>query len=88
MTPDGLEFYNHGLQKKTHDHGIPENPDMPDELKKALAKNKAAQKNFELFPPSAKRMFYRWILSAKTDETKLKRIEKVIKNAEENKKKF
>ncbi|HLC74344.1 MAG TPA: YdeI/OmpD-associated family protein [Candidatus Nanoarchaeia archaeon] len=78
MTARGLRFYKLGLQRPTHDAGIPKNPDMPDELKKTLAKNKTAQQNFEKFPSSAKRMFYRWILHAKLPETRKKRIEKVV----------
>src|SRR3989338_2059579 len=70
-----------GLKRKTHDYGIPRNPDMPDELKKALAKNNKAQHNFENFPPSAKRMFYRWILHAKLPETRTRRIAVVVNNA-------
>jgi uncharacterized protein YdeI (YjbR/CyaY-like superfamily) len=34
MTEHGLHFYRAGLQRPTHDAGIPKNPDMPDELKK------------------------------------------------------
>ena len=59
MTPHGLAFFKAGEKKPTHDQGIPKNPEMPDELRKSLNRNKPAQKNFEKFPPSAKRTFYR-----------------------------
>ena len=88
MTTEGLKFYTLGLKRKTHDYGIPKNPDMPDELKKALAKNKTAQHHFDNFPPSAKRMFYRWILHAKLLETRTRRIAVVVNNAEENKRRM
>lgn len=81
MMPEGLKFFKLGLARPTHDHGIPKNPDMPDDLKKALLKNKTAQKNFESFSPSVKRTYYRWLLSAKLAETKKKRIEKIINNS-------
>jgi uncharacterized protein YdeI (YjbR/CyaY-like superfamily) len=78
MSPQGLHFYELGLAKPTHDHGIPKNPDMPPELKAALAKNKKAREKFEAFPPSRKRMLYRWILRAKLPPTKKKRIDSLL----------
>lgn len=86
MSKEGLQFYKEGLSRPTHDHGIPKNPDMPDELKKELEKNKTAKDNFNSFPPSAKRMFYRWFLSAKTEETKNKRINLIVQRAREKRK--
>mgnify|MGYP001559486346 CR=1 FL=1 len=86
MSPEGLKFYEEGLSRPTHDHGIPKNPDMPLELKRALAKDKIARDNFEKFPPSAKRMFYRWFLSAKTSETRGKRVKLIVQRAREKRK--
>ena len=88
MTKVGLEFYNQGKAKPTHDHGIPKNPDMPGELKRALSKNKKAQKYFEAFPPSSKKMLYRWILSGKLPETRTKRIKRVVENAKKGERTF
>ena len=82
MTPVGLKYYKEGLSRPTHDHGIPKNPDMPPELEKELAKNKIAHDNFMKFPPSAKRTFYRWLLHAKTSETRDKRIKSIVEKAE------
>lgn len=81
MSPHGLTMYKIGLKKKPHDYGIPPNPKMPLELKEALNKNKKAKYNFNSIPPSSRRMFYRWILKAKTPETKNKRIKQIINNA-------
>ncbi len=86
MKPEGLRFYKLGLAKPTHDDGIPKNPDMPPELKKTLSKNKNAQKNFAAFPPSTKRMYYRWLLRAKQPETKKKRVNQIITAALANNK--
>ncbi|MFH1500927.1 MAG: YdeI/OmpD-associated family protein [archaeon] len=86
MTPSGLKFYKEGLKKPTHDLGIPKNPDMPIELKLALKKDKKANKNFEKITPSTKKMLYRWILRAKREETRIKRVRLIIKNAREGKK--
>jgi uncharacterized protein YdeI (YjbR/CyaY-like superfamily) len=81
MTPTGLEYYKAGLSRPTHDHGIPRNPDMPLELKQALSKNKTAQANFEAFPPSTKRMLYRWLLRAKLAPTRAKRVNQIVAQA-------
>ncbi len=84
MSPEGMTYYKLGLQRKTHDHGIPKNPDMPEELETALEKNKIAKNNFEKFPPSAKKMIYRWILHAKLPETRKKRVALAVGNAQKN----
>lgn len=81
MTPVGLKFYKEGLSRPTHDHGIPKNPEMPAELKAALKTDGQARKNFEGFPPSAKKTFYRWILHAKTVGTRKKRAANAVEMA-------
>jgi uncharacterized protein YdeI (YjbR/CyaY-like superfamily) len=80
MKPQGLKFYKLGLAKPVHDDGIPKNPSMPKELQEELAKKKNAKAKavFEEFPPSTKKMLYRWILSGKQQETRAKRIGKII----------
>jgi len=84
MTPSGLKYYKEGLKKPTHDFGIPKNPDMPVELKNALAKNKKARENFAKFTPSVKKMAFRWILNAKRDETRTKRVKLLVERAKNN----
>jgi uncharacterized protein YdeI (YjbR/CyaY-like superfamily) len=80
MRKQGLEFYLQGLRKPTHDFGIPENPEMPEELKKELNKkeNKLLKIKYENVAPSIKKMHYRAILRAKLPETKQKRINEII----------
>lgn len=85
MTPAGLHYYKLGKKRPTHDHGIPKNPDMPEELKKALAKNVAAKRTVESYPPSTKRMLYRWILRGKQAPTREKRVKQVIASATKGK---
>ena len=84
MSEEGMKFYKLGLKKPTHDDNIPKNPDMPTELKKALAKNKKARENFAAFPPSTKKMLYRWLLSGKLKETRDKRIKRIVEGAKNN----
>ena len=78
MSAEGIRFYKMGKAKSTHDHGIPKNPDKPAELKKALAKNTAAQKAFQKYLPSITRALYRWILRGKQEETREKRIKQIV----------
>jgi len=86
MTPAGLKFYEEGLRKPTHDAGIPKNPCMPEELRKALDKNSKARGNFDNFSPSIKKMHYRWILRGKREETRIKRINLIVEAAKAGKK--
>ena len=86
MTPAGMKFYKEGLKKPTHDAGIPKKPSMPTALKTALAKDKKANENFQKFPPSAKRMFYRCVLKGKLKKTREKRIRLIVEKARQGKK--
>jgi uncharacterized protein YdeI (YjbR/CyaY-like superfamily) len=81
MSPQGIDFYKQGTTRPVHDHGIPKNPEMPDELKKALSKNPSAKDTFEKYSPSVKRMLYRWILRAKLPPTRAKRIGGIVERA-------
>jgi len=80
MASSGMHFFKLGKAKPTHDHDVPKNPSMPLELKKALAKSKKLQKAFDTYPPSHKKMWYRWLWSAKRDETKEKRIRAILED--------
>lgn len=80
MFPQGIQRYKEGLNKPTHDHGIPKNPDPPrdflDELNQSI--NKKAKENFEKLSPSVKRTHIRWLYRAKLPETRKKRINSII----------
>ncbi len=51
---------------------------MPAYFQKELNKNKKAKQVFEGFPPSHKREYLEWIIEAKTEETRKKRMETAI----------
>ncbi len=57
---------------------------IPEDLKLLFDKNKMAFKNWEQFPPSSKKGILGWILSAKRQETRQKRIEATVELAEKN----
>lgn len=59
---------------------------VPSDLKKALLKNKKAWTNFQSLSPSARLMYVYWVDTAKTDETRTKRIEKTLRLVEAGKK--
>jgi uncharacterized protein YdeI (YjbR/CyaY-like superfamily) len=65
---------------------IPENLTIPPFIEKALTKNKKANENFNKLAVSYKRLYVRWISSAKLEETRLRRLQEAIDLLEQNKK--
>lgn len=59
---------------------------IPTALRKALSGDKKALENFMDLAPSYKKQFIWWILSAKGEETKAKRIREAIRLVSQNKK--
>lgn len=51
---------------------------LPDVLREALARDDAAAETFDKFPPSAQREYIEWIVEAKTDATREKRLATTI----------
>lgn len=80
MMPAGLEAYNSNRRRDAQP--------MPTELPKALEaqfrKQRAAWANYEKFPPGYRRMTAGWVASAKKDETRAKRLEKLIEYSARN----
>jgi uncharacterized protein YdeI (YjbR/CyaY-like superfamily) len=58
---------------------------MPDYFAKALSKNKKAKDTFENFSPSHKREYLEWIVEAKTEDTRNKRISTALEWLSEGK---
>jgi len=63
-----------------------DNNTFPDDLQKALSKNKKAFENFNAFPSGYRRQFLFWIDSAKKPETRTARIRQTVLMAVANKK--
>ena len=53
-------------------------PELPEQYAKELQKNKAAAKFFESQPPSYRKVAMWWIVSAKQEGTRIKRLQKLI----------
>lgn len=86
MTEHGLaKIPEEVLEGKVQEQVVPEVLPTPPELEKALAGNPKARKNWERFAPSHRKMYIHWILDAKRQETRQRRIKKLITMAEENK---
>ena len=52
--------------------------EIPEDLTKALKKNKKALTTFEAFPPSHKREYVEWIVEAKGADTRKRRLESAV----------
>ncbi|MCD4736390.1 MAG: YdeI/OmpD-associated family protein [Bacteroidales bacterium] len=55
---------------------------MPKDLEKGLKDGNLAWGNFQLFTPSQRRNYIGWVLAAKRNETRKKRIVEVVKRSE------
>lgn len=53
-------------------------PETPADLAAALGKNKPAQAAFDAFPPGCKREYIDWIVEAKREETRAKRLAQAV----------
>lgn len=85
MMPAGLAAIEIAKQSGTWNalDGV-EQEEVPKDLQQALNKNKAALANFMAFPRSSKRIILEWILNAKKEETRTKRITETVQLAEKN----
>jgi bifunctional DNA-binding transcriptional regulator/antitoxin component of YhaV-PrlF toxin-antitoxin module len=52
--------------------------EAPPDLAKALAKNKTAKQAWDEFPPSHRKAYVEWIVEAKKDVTRARRVEKAV----------
>lgn len=52
--------------------------EVPDDLLAALKKNAKARETFDAFPPSAKRDYIAWIVEAKREDTRTKRLAQAV----------
>ena len=87
MTPAGLKTIEEAKQNGRWDKAYSSRKgaaNVPDDLIKALKKNKTASENFKSFPPSVRFMYIHWISEAKRQYTRERRINTVIYRAEKN----
>ena len=58
--------------------------EMPDDLQRALLRNKDALRHYGAFPPSARKQIIGWVLGAKTEVTRERRIAQCVELAAKN----
>jgi uncharacterized protein YdeI (YjbR/CyaY-like superfamily) len=59
-------------------------PEIPEDLIEALRGDEEAWGNWEAFTNSVKLMYTRWVLDAKREETRARRISEVVRRAAQN----
>jgi uncharacterized protein YdeI (YjbR/CyaY-like superfamily) len=89
MQPAGIEAYKKRKVEKSAVYSFEnENKKLPDSFENKFRKNAEAWNFFSSQAPSYQKTKIHWVLSAKQDETKLKRLEKLIEASQENNKLF
>lgn len=83
MRPPGLEAYARRDPKRTGIYAFENRPkELSPAYEKKFRQNKKAWEFFEALPPFFKRTLIFWIMSAKKEETQLRRLEKLIDSSE------
>lgn len=75
---EAMKLNDDGIKLPPKKKAAAKEVDVPEELMKALTKNKKARTVFDAFPPSHRKEYIMWINEAKTEATKTKRIETAI----------
>jgi uncharacterized protein YdeI (YjbR/CyaY-like superfamily) len=79
MTPTGLKAFAARQENRSGIYSYEQrSAELPDQYRRRLEKNKAALKFFAAQPPSYRKAANWWVLSAKKEETRLKRLDKLI----------
>ncbi len=78
MTATGLEAFR--PERKTEAHPT----ELPKSLQQTFQKRSTAWENFQTSPPFYRRMTIAWVASAKKEETRVKRLEKLMDFSAEN----
>jgi len=82
MQPTGLKAFEARREYRSGIYAYEQrSPELPSEYQKLLNKNKPAQKFFAAQPPSYRKVVHWYVVSAKKEETRLKRLNEVIKHS-------
>jgi uncharacterized protein YdeI (YjbR/CyaY-like superfamily) len=86
MMPAGIEAFKHRREDKSGVYSFEnDTKEFSPSLEKVFKKHKAARDFFLKQAPSYQKMVVHWVMSAKRDETRISRLEKLIKHSEEGK---
>ena len=79
MQPAGLKAFAARQENRSGIYAYEQrSPELPEQYAKKLKQNEAAWKFFEAQAPSYRKTANWWVLSAKKEETRLKRLDKLI----------
>jgi len=78
LVKDAAKLNESGLNLARAPRSAPKPVQVPADLTRALHKNAKARAVFEAFPPSHKREYVQWIVEAKTDETRQRRLDQAV----------
>ena len=82
MRPGGLEAFAKRDPKRTGIYSFENRPrELSVEYEKEFRKNKAAWEFFQTYPPFLKKTVSFWVMSAKKEETRLKRLRQLIESS-------
>jgi len=82
MRPAGLEAFAKRDPKRTGIYSFENQPrELSAEYEKEFRKNKAAREFFQTYPPFLKKTVSFWVMSAKKEETRLKRLRQLIESS-------
>jgi uncharacterized protein YdeI (YjbR/CyaY-like superfamily) len=86
MNPAGIEAFKNRKEEKSKVYSFEsDTKKLNPALEKKFKTNKAARDFFLKQPPSYQKMIIHWIMSAKREETRITRLEKLISHCEEQK---
>jgi uncharacterized protein YdeI (YjbR/CyaY-like superfamily) len=87
MKPKGLELFNMMDKSKLKTYSFERSlVEFSPQFEKKFKANKRAWKFFQQMPPSYRKPVINWVMSAKQEETKLRRLATLIKDSEEGRK--
>jgi uncharacterized protein YdeI (YjbR/CyaY-like superfamily) len=82
MRPAGLKAFGAREENRSGIYSYEQrSPEMPAQYRKILVKNSRAVKFFDAQPPSYRKAANWWVQSAKQEETRLKRLDKLIQHS-------
>jgi uncharacterized protein YdeI (YjbR/CyaY-like superfamily) len=86
MMPAGMKAFQEAVDKPEliYEINLDDNIVTPEDLLEALKKNESAFRNFNNFSLSNKRLYIFWLNSAKKEETRQRRISKIVWFSEKN----
>jgi uncharacterized protein YdeI (YjbR/CyaY-like superfamily) len=86
MRPAGLKAFGARIENKSGIYSYEQrSTELTQPYANLLKKNKAASDFFQTQPPSYRKMIGWWIISAKKEETRMARLEKLIRESEKGK---